>query len=210
MSYIYVITNKINGKQYVGKTNNTVQERWKEHCTDSKKFRCNKRPLYDAMNKYGIENFSIQILEKCSWEEASLKEIYWIGKLDTYQNGYNATLGGDGKVLYDYREIANKYKELLNQQKTASFFNCDIHTVKTACEQMGVLILSPQEIAKQKGKSIYLIELDKTFKTIKDAARFLQNNNYTSNKSLTSISKNIVRVCNNNKGTAYKMHWRWI
>lgn len=210
MSYIYVITNKINGKQYVGKTNNTVQERWKEHCTDSKKFRCNKRPLYDAMNKYGIENFSIQILEKCSWEEASLKEIYWIGKLDTYQNGYNATLGGDGKVLYDYREIANKYKELLNQQKTASFFNCDIHTVKTACEQMGVLILSPQEIAKQKGKSIYLIELDKTFKTIKDAARFLQNNNYTSNKSLTSISKNIVRVCNNNKGTAYKMHWKWI
>lgn len=210
MSYIYVITNKINGKQYVGKTNSTVQERWKEHCTDSKKFRCNKRPLYDAMNKYGIENFSIQILEKCSWEEASLKEIYWIGKLDTYQNGYNATLGGDGKVLYDYREIANKYKELLNQQKTASFFNCDIHTVKTACEQMGVLILSPQEIAKQKGKSIYLIELDKTFKTIKDAARFLQNNNYTSNKSLTSISKNIVRVCNNNKGTAYKMHWKWI
>lgn len=210
MSYIYMITNKINGKQYVGKTNNTVQERWKEHCIDSKKFRCNKRPLYDAMNKYGIENFSIQILEECSWEEASLKEIYWIGKLDTYQNGYNATLGGDGKVLYDYREIANKYKELLNQQKTASFFNCDIHTVKTACEQMGVLILSPQEIAKQKGKSIYLIELDKTFKTIKDAARFLQNNNYTSNKSLTSISKNIVRVCNNNKGTAYKMHWRWI
>lgn len=71
---------------------------------------------------------------------------------------------------------------------------------------MGVLILSPQEIARQKGKSIYLIELDKTFKTIKDAARFLQNNNYTSNKSLSSISKNIVRVCNNNKGTAYKMH----
>lgn len=210
MSYIYVITNKINGKQYIGKTNNTIQERWKEHCTDSKKNRNNKRPLYRAMNKYGIENFSIQILEKCSWKEASLKEIYWIGKLDTYQNGYNATLGGDGKVLYNYQEIANKYKELLNQQKTASFFNCDTHTVKTACEQMGVLILSPQEIAKQKGKSIYSIELDKTFKTIKDAARFLQNNNYTSNKSLNSICKNIVRACNNNKGTAYKMHWRWI
>lgn len=210
MSYIYVITNKINGKQYVGKTNSSIQDRWKEHCNDSKKFRCNKRPLYDAMNKYGIENFEIHCLEKCSWEEASIKEIYWIGKLNTYEQGYNATLGGDGKVLYNYKEIADKYRELQNQQKTASFFNCDIHTIKVACEQMGVLILSPQEIARQKGKSIYLIELDKTFKTIKDAARFLQNNNYTSNKSLSSISKNIVRVCNNNKGTAYKMHWRWI
>ena len=76
MSYIYVITNNINGKQYVGKTNLTIDQRFKQHLRDSNKERCEKRPLYDAMNKYGIEHFSIEQLEECSVEEAPIKEIY--------------------------------------------------------------------------------------------------------------------------------------
>ena len=51
MGYIYCITNLINNKRYVGKTTSTVQERFKEHCSDSQKERCEKRPLYDAMNQ---------------------------------------------------------------------------------------------------------------------------------------------------------------
>ena len=76
MSYIYVITNDINGKQYVGKTNNSIEQRFKEHIKDSKRERCEKRPLYNAMNKYGIEHFSIKELEQCSEEESCIKEIY--------------------------------------------------------------------------------------------------------------------------------------
>ena len=68
MAYIYCITNKLNEKKYVGKTTNTVDYRWKEHCSDCFKSRCNKRPLYDAMVKYGIENFSIETLEECHEE----------------------------------------------------------------------------------------------------------------------------------------------
>ena len=64
MSAIYVITNLINQKQYVGKTSYSIEKRWKEHCYDSKKNDVNKhRPLYNAMQKYGIENFSISLLE---------------------------------------------------------------------------------------------------------------------------------------------------
>ena len=62
MGYIYCITNLINSKRYVGKTTTTIDERWQEHCRDSIKERCNKRPLYDAFNKYGIENFKIEEL----------------------------------------------------------------------------------------------------------------------------------------------------
>ena len=58
--YIYKITNLINQKAYIGKTTSTIEKRWKEHCQDYKRRQYEKRPLYDAMNKYGIENFSIE------------------------------------------------------------------------------------------------------------------------------------------------------
>lgn len=74
MSYIYKITNMINGKSYIGKTNLSIEKRFKEHCRDSKKERCENRPLYSAMNKYGIENFTVEQIDKCSADEADEKE----------------------------------------------------------------------------------------------------------------------------------------
>ena len=107
MTYIYCITNVINNKRYVGKTTQSIEERFKEHCKDSQRIRCEKRPLYDAMNKYGIENFIIECLEEIEDESTlSDREIYWINELGTYgKNGYNATKGVDGAILYDYNEI---------------------------------------------------------------------------------------------------------
>jgi len=57
--FIYVITNDINGKQYIGKTTDTIEKRFKTHLEEYQKFRCEKHPLYVAMNKYGIEHFSV-------------------------------------------------------------------------------------------------------------------------------------------------------
>ena len=115
MPYIYKITNKINNKIYIGKTSHSsIEERFKEHIRDSRKTRCEKRPLYDAMNKYGVENFSIEQIEQVKNDEiASEREQFWIEKLRTYIgfsdcNGYNATLGGDSKRYYNYTEIAKK------------------------------------------------------------------------------------------------------
>ena len=63
IGYIYKITNRLNQKAYIGKTIYTVEERWQEHIRDSKRDRCKDRPLYRAMNKYGIENFSIEQID---------------------------------------------------------------------------------------------------------------------------------------------------
>ena len=79
--YIYLIENKINEKKYVGKTYLNIEKRWKQHCNDSKRF---NRPLYQAMKKYGIENFSIKEIEYC--DNLEEREKYWISFYDSYHN----------------------------------------------------------------------------------------------------------------------------
>jgi group I intron endonuclease len=76
MSYIYVITNDINGKQYVGQTSGSLEKRFKQHINDMNKRSEEKRPLYSAMKKYGIEHFYITLIEECSYKEVDKKEIY--------------------------------------------------------------------------------------------------------------------------------------
>lgn len=97
--YIYLVTNNINGKQYIGQTNRTIQKRWRQHSLEYKKYNFY---FYNAIKKYGIENFDIKELEcvACvSKEELTymLNELEksYITKYGTYENGYNSTIGGD-------------------------------------------------------------------------------------------------------------------
>ena len=49
---------------YIGKTEHiNPHDRWKEHIRDRKRRRCERRPLYSAMNKYGVENFSFEVID---------------------------------------------------------------------------------------------------------------------------------------------------
>lgn len=95
MAYIYKITNIINNKKYVGKTEHPPTKRWKEHLGAA------RNPIMaisHAIHKYGPENFKFEVIEECLSEDVNKKETYWIGKLDTFENGYNSTLGGDGAI----------------------------------------------------------------------------------------------------------------
>ena len=74
--FIYKITNDINGKIYIGKTLNSLEHRFNEHKRASRKKYCENRPLYSAMRKYGVENFSITLIEKASIEILAEREIY--------------------------------------------------------------------------------------------------------------------------------------
>ena len=93
MAYIYQITNNINGKIYIGKTEFSLEKRFKEHCKDAFKREDEKRPLYAAMRKYGIENFKISLIEET--ENPEEREIFWIEQKRSFKNGYNATIGVD-------------------------------------------------------------------------------------------------------------------
>lgn len=55
------------------------------------------KPLYQAIRKYGVENFSFEVLEECDTSLLDEKEVYYINLYNSYKEGYNATLGGQGK-----------------------------------------------------------------------------------------------------------------
>ena len=91
---IYKITNKVNNNSYIGQSVN-IEKRWERHKISYKnEFDHNyNNHLYRAMRKYGLENFTFEIIEICNQEELNNKERYYIEKYDTFFNGYNLTLG---------------------------------------------------------------------------------------------------------------------
>lgn len=90
---IYIITNRLTLKSYVGKSVGKVKKRWQYHCTVES--RCTK--LRNSIQKYGKESFDFSILEVCVDRlELAQREQYWIKNLNTLSpGGYNLTVGGE-------------------------------------------------------------------------------------------------------------------
>ena len=91
---IYKSTNKLNNNSYIGKSID-IERRYQQHLYDDK-WRPDTSGNDMAINKYGIENFTFEIIEECSEDQLNNRERYWIAYYDTYHNGYNRTVGGEG------------------------------------------------------------------------------------------------------------------
>lgn len=91
---IYKITNKVNQKSYIGQSKN-IERRWQQHLYEAKNSKQIQYTytIHKAFQKYGIENFSFEILELT--DKLDEREVYWINYFNTYNNGYNETTGGD-------------------------------------------------------------------------------------------------------------------
>lgn len=131
---IYLIRNKINNKIYIGQSNN-IHRRWLEHLRSGqpeiykqKNERDSKAPIHLAMQKYGIENFSIEILEKT--RKLDEREKYWISKFQSTNSdiGYNILEGGQkqaplkgekhGQAKLTQKEVDKIKQELIANVKT--------------------------------------------------------------------------------------------
>lgn len=147
IGYIYKITNQINNKSYIGKTYLTVEQRWKSHIRESRKNNRNHRPLYKAINKYGIQNFLVETLGE--YEEGILeqKESEYIEIFNTYNNGYNATLGGDGSryLTFTDEEVIEKYQYSRSAVKVAKELNCSSDTVLAILKNYNIEVLTNRE-----------------------------------------------------------------
>ena len=119
--YIYKIVNKINNKIYIGQVyNKSIYNRFNRHCVEAKS---NSKSYIDrAINKYGKDNFSIELVEQCySKQELDEKEKYWIKYYNSTNStiGYNLTYGGDGGNTY----LCKSNKEMQSIRKKISTSN---------------------------------------------------------------------------------------
>ena len=113
---IYKITNKVNGKLYFGKTSNP-RKRWQQHLATVKigpDEHGRYQYLHRAINKYGVDNFSLEVVGRYESEQEALEEEkYYIAKHNTFNGeGYNLTEGGDGASGYKHTlEAIQKMRE---------------------------------------------------------------------------------------------------
>ena len=210
--FIYVITNDVNGKQYVGKTTDTIEERFKKHLIEYNRPRYEKRPLYAAMNKYGIEHFSVKQLEECDLNILNEREQFWIKELKTFHSGYNATYGGDGTQIYDYDLFVQDYDNGMTALEIAKKYNCNIKPIRLALRKAA---RDTKKNANDRNICIGVIQLDKLteeiikqFPSIRSAALEMQKLNYTKDKNENSVSKNISEVIKGRRKSAYGFKWK--
>ena len=90
--FVYITTNHVNGKKYIGQKRYDKNNKWKSYLGSG-------IHLKRAINKYGAENFSKEIIEDCETKEClDQREIYWIQYYNAVEsdNFYNIASGGDG------------------------------------------------------------------------------------------------------------------
>ncbi len=136
--YIYILTNKINGKQYVGQTTRLLDRRFKEHMRESQK-QC--IALHNAVKKHGKSNFSVRILQNAySRIELDNLEKTVIMKLGTLSpNGYNITEGGKGTSGYKHSDEARHNMSIVRKTGLANGTIPNVwlgrkHTEETKCK----------------------------------------------------------------------------
>lgn len=121
---IYLITNLINDKKYVGQSRN-IGKRWASHISKSRNIKSDdieyNKPLYRAMRKYGITNFTFSIVELCDETELEEKEIYWTKYFDSVNSGYNCQYGGN-----------SSYRMFEEQHPNHKLTRADVVEIRTA------------------------------------------------------------------------------
>lgn len=120
---IYKWTNKINGKSYIGQT---IDEEGRKKGHINGRYKCY---FHDAIKKYGVENFNYEVIERIEESKLSEREIYWIEYYNTYNNGYNLTLGGEGTRGFSHGFTEEQKKKMSESHKGQIAWNKGKHGI---------------------------------------------------------------------------------
>ena len=212
MGYIYKITNKINGKHYIGQTSRSYKDRWADHKRDRFKEPYCNWPLYRMMNKVGLENTSWEVIEETPNRLLNEREQYWINYYDSKNNGYNCTFGGVTGTKYNYDEIIEYWLNdgERNFVKTAEHFGSDETYIAKIIKSQGYKRRSWKEInnhdhdsIKRKINKIDMMtgKVIKTYSSITEAAIELGDKKY---------GRTITKACRGYCPTFLGYCWQYV
>lgn len=228
--YIYKLTCTITGKVYVGKTID-INRRMMQHSKITPKY---SHHLANAIKKYGIDNFKEEIIFEVEAEDRAVlnaalsnAEKSYIKQYDSYRNGYNSTIGGEGTNRFHWLEsskkkISESMKKFFKsakgkaQIKHTIFCNKNREISKETRERIGrgnkgkrmpeeaKIKIRNYQLVNAYSKHIPVLQYDldnsllNRFNSITDAA-----------KSINKDTSHIVSCCKGRRKTAYGFIWKY-
>lgn len=228
---VYCITNKVNGKLYVGVTTKGYKNRFASHVWHSRKSSGSCRALYNAMRKYGQDSFSVELIDTASsFEEMNQLERKHIAQLGSlHPNGYNLTDGGDAGVFVEAtrKMMSDRLKGLpMSDKNRAGLLRAwaDPKIREKRCESIREAMNRPEVKAKtserQKGKpksashieslrkarasSVICIETGNVFEAVVDAVHWVRSQGEYPKANHAKI----IRALKREDYTAYGFHWK--
>ena len=170
---IYKFTNNINGHSYIGQTINP-KSRYQDHVGRVKK----NTGLDTAIAKYGAENFSYEVLYETPELPYSQvkdllneKEIYYINKYDTYNNGYNQTLGGKGTVGMPCSEESKEFRKWYNAHRNELLSDETREKLRRNAILNKDKMQSPEARKKMSDKNIFIQKSEECIQKMKDSLK---------------------------------------
>lgn len=159
--------------------------------------------IHVAMNKYGSEYFVLEKIEDCDNENLNDREVYWISYYDSYNNGYNSTLGGEGFSKINYNKVKELWDNGLSVSEIISELSIERHSVAKALKSFGITELELKTRALGKGVRQYSLAgmFIKEYGSLSSAAREVGGINNISN---------IKNVCTGKTKSAYGYLWQYV
>lgn len=134
---VYLITNMVNGKQYIGFTSRTVEARWKAHVKGGPD---SARRLHAAVLEFGADKFNIETIFEGSRDEALQAEQRFVRHYNTFANGYNGSEGGEAPYLGKTSppEIRAKISQsLIGNKRSLGYRHSEDTKLKMAAAHIG-------------------------------------------------------------------------
>ena len=211
---IYKITNLINNKIYIGKTKMFYKDtkfgyenRFKNHLISafSKSKRNDCPRLYNAIRKYGKQNFNIELICNCPLEKIDEYEIKYIKMNDSTNDkkGYNIALGGGGRSVVN---ISEETRKKISLKQSESEMNIKPYLKNNI--QIGYTVQRRQNgKVYRKYFSNTKNTLEENYKLSKEFLNSIINSNITDNKynRKKNLPINIHEIIKDNKIIGYKV-----
>lgn len=215
MGVIYIIKNRVNSNVYIGQTTRDIKTRFREHILCAKNNSTTK--LGEAIRNIGEQFFYIEELEKCPDDELDSREIYYIKKYDSYNNGLNSTKGGFGVLVDPNQNIPNIVNDYFNGVSIVNIaikYNLSANYIADIISKCNIKADRKNiELEKtNEAKAIVMYDMDfnakMKFDSIMQAIEWLSNRGYMSFNIMNGYTR-IKEACNNGS-TAYGFRWQYL